>query len=319
MDNKSYAKIFALALAVLLIGVGMVIALKPYYTTVPVPTVTPIRVTSGLLASYTIGDSVTGALVTSGVTPQWFSASAGNPLSLAFASTASPVSAAYVSSVNAWQSTGLSTGSWQLVIGASATYYPLVTTVGVSTNGVYNNAGQPIGIMNPASFSMVERATPTVTASLKTYDTSTKLYDIVGTTNPAQMNTTTYNKFQITYTLSVGGVSGQQLLAGEIYLPVVTGLSITGASASWSSGSQVSVILDTTGTTTGLTGYTIAYPTLSAGNSYTVTVNVQTTSSISDASATTFGLTLHDALAIENPTYRYWSDPTCTTITYKAV
>lgn len=178
----------------------------------------------------------------------------------------------------------------------------------------------PVDQLSPSSVTLIERATTSVSAVVKDHDTSTKLYDTTpGSTNPTQMNTTTYNKFEATFTLTVGGSQGQQILGGYIYLPVVTGLTVSSASASWLPVvGSVPTVQDSTGAVTGLTGYQFVTPTMSAGNSYSFTVFLQSTSSLSDSSTTNYVLNLHDAGSIENPTYRTWSDATCT-ITYKAV
>ncbi len=203
----------------------------------------------------------------------------------------------------------------QLVIGAAATYYPAITSVSVTGTNTTNLNGQPVSVMTPASFSMVQRATPSITATVRAYNVTSGLYDIPA----SNISTTTYNKWQVTYTISAAGVLGQQIKAGTIYMPIIQGLAINGAVASWSTaaGQQVTVAQDTTGLTTGLVGYTVAFPDINAGVSYTLTVNLQEAGTLTGLPVA-FNTVLHDASDINNANFRWWADATCSTIYVEA-
>jgi len=264
---------------------------------------------SNMLASYSISDSATATALTTGVVPQFFSSTA-NPFGLSSADMALPYTTSYSSSVNAWQST-VSSGAYNMVIGAAATYYPTIAQVSISGTNQTNLNGQPATIINPAAFSMIQRATPGLTATVKAFNATSGLYDI----SASNVSTTTYNKWQITYSISASGVLGQQLKAGTLYMPIIQGLTINGATSSWSTapGQAVTVTQDVTGLTTGLSGYAVAVPSITAGNTYTLTVYLQEAGTITGLPVA-FNTVYHDASDINNPSYRWWVDTSLSTI-----
>jgi hypothetical protein len=261
--------------------------------------------TQGLTAHFKINDAVDGALVTSNVAPTFYNSGA-NPLS-ATSSDVSVTSAAY-SSPN-WQAT-LNAGSYSLLITDTNEnkYYPLLQTVSVpSTNTVNQLTGDVSVMLTPAVLQLTQRATPTMTATIKAYDSDTHLYSIATSTLDFSTNGTyTSTKQDVKIAIDVGGSIGQKIAAGRIYLPVITGISYSGVTIN---GVATTLASDLVGTADGVSGQYVTFSDIPAGTTLNLDFKVNKVGA-GPADSSAVVITLYEAYSVQNTDLRWWSDST---------
>jgi len=261
--------------------------------------------TTGLSVTFGLSDFATG-LPVSTVTTQFLPISS-TPLALVPSTATSVGSASYSLAYGTWVWTGASMGTYGLLVqnGTSAShvgsvYYPILVTMSVPGTNITNTlTGQAMVTPTPSTVAVIPRASVTFSALASAYNSVTHLYENASTA----MNYTNNNQWQLALSIGVGGLN-TKLLAGKIYLPIVTGLSIQSV---FVDNLQVSPIADMTGTTTGQTGYAISFTDWLGGTSHTINIVLIKTTTIT---ASTYPIVLFDDEVCANAYYRWWTNPT---------
>lgn len=282
-----------LILAAVLIGAMVAIyygpAIVQSFSGIPPPKAPTYDFTASLTANFKIMETTTSTLLNAGVDANFF-ATGANPL--AYLSVDMPVAIGTYNAIPDEWSTVLDAGSYLELLTSTNFDYPSLIPVTVpGTNDSTMNVN-----MVPFLGTVTERATPVVTTAITAYDVVTGLYDITAT----EINAT-YTRWQITYTVSASGPL-EKLAAGDIYMSIYPGLSITSATFG---NAQAAVTADATGTKTGLTGYFISFPDLVGGT--TSTMVLQLTRTVAAAPGT-YTIELYEDAACNNPLLRWWSD-----------
>ncbi|MEM3703691.1 MAG: hypothetical protein QXX79_04670 [Candidatus Bathyarchaeia archaeon] len=250
--------------------------------------------TRDLTARFKVMDDTSGAVLTSDISPVFFSAGT-NPF--AYIVTASPLTVGTYDSTRAEWITVLSMGSYVQVVAdvaASKTKYPV--EVSVSVPGT-NDTSMEVPL-SPYMVHMVQRATPTVASTIYAYNSTSGAFDI----SVANVNVTAYSKWQVDYRFNIAGV-GKLIKGGRIYLTTYTGLTIASATLD---GTPTSVYTDLDSSDDGLIGNYVIYPDWAAGSHY-LTVYLTKTGT---PAAGTYTLKLFEYYTCLNPSLRWWTDIT---------
>lgn len=262
--------------------------------------------TQGLTVNFKLNDPAAGALVTSDVSAQFFSSGA-NPFS-ATTSDTSITSGAYSSPV--WQTT-LDKGTYKMLISDSNTgseiFYPSLSTVVVPGTNVTSLNGDTVVTLQPAVTQLVERASPSLSATVKAYNSTSHIYDIDTSTIDLTSNETyTSTKFDIKVSIDIAGIQGQKIESGRLYIAAISGLSYNTATIN---GQAVSLQSDIVGTADGVAGYYVTFNDLTAGQTVTFEFHAQKVG-VGPADTTPVTVTLYEDLAVQNVDYRWWTDET---------
>lgn len=262
----------------------------------------PAKYTTGLKAEFSIQDTTLASLLTSGVTPTIYVAGT-DPYGRMFPSSTGAISnrlgtAAYSSTEGYWMA-ALDTGSYTVLCadaGGSKTKYPSVTSVSVpGTDDV-----RRIVVMSPSTLGMVERASLTVSTSIKAYNATSGGYDITVST----LNVTLYSKWVVTFDYYISG-DQKVIAAGRVYTTEITGLAVTSAQVD---GTSSSVSLDRDASDDTLTGYYTAFPNNWIGGPYSLKHSVTLYfEKVGSPSATTMTVTLADNYAVQNTQLKWWT------------
>jgi len=260
----------------------------------PPPVAPAYLYTEGLTVGFKIMDETSSSLITSDVSPQFYSAGA-NPFAYAFVE--NPVGiGAYDSVAGEWTAV-LDAGSYVLLVtdeASSPTKYPV--EVSVSVPGT-NSTDMEVKLQ-PYLTRMVQRATPSITTSIYAYNETSGAYDI----SESNLNVTAYSKWLVEARISVSGLN-KEIKAGRIYITQYTGITV---STVYVDGVKVDVYLDTDSSDDGMTGYYVSFPDWAPGTHY-MQIYLQKTGSPSSGTIT---LTLFEYYDCLNPDLRFWDDET---------
>lgn len=261
--------------------------------------------TQGLTVNFKINDPAAGIQVTEGVSPKFY-LNGATPLSGITADT-SITSASYSSPV--WQAT-LDQGTYVMLISdtnETEAYYPSLSQVVVPGTNTTSLTGDTVVTLQPAVAQLVQRATPSMSSTIKAYDSDTHLYSIDTNTIDLTSNETyTSTKFNVRLAIDIAGIQGQKLEAGRIYFPVITGLSYNTVTIN---GATTALQNDLIGTSDGVVGYFVSYSSLAAGQTVNVAFNVQKVGA-GPLENTTMTVTLYEYYNCQNVDYRWWTDAT---------
>jgi hypothetical protein len=285
---------------IILAIIAIAVISYPYWSPYIIPPQREVyKYTTGLTVKFKIYDVAGKALITSNVLPEFYSAG-DNPFARTF--TKSAIAVAAYETTNAYWSVPLDAGTYTLVIkdtsSPTKTKYPVKITVTVSGT---NDENKEVWL-TPSIINMDTRATSTIaTPTIKAYNETSGAYDITVTA----ISITAYDKWRISYEISVSGGTDKVVYAGRYYWTKISGLIITQA---YLDGSEVPVVEDTEASDDGLTGYYISFGNLKAGELHRIDIYVE------DVGASTGTLQLKQyeyyACLRSGTTYRWWTDVT---------
>ena len=258
------------------------------------PVAPPYLYTEGLTVGFKIMDETSSSLITTDVSPKFYSAGA-NPFAYAF--TENPIGIGTYDSIAGEWTAILDAGSYVLLVtdeAASPTKYPVKLTVSVPGT---NDTDLEVKLQ-PYLIRMVQRATPSITTSIYAYNSSSGAYDI----SESNLNVTAYSKWLVEARISVSGLN-KEIKAGRIYITQYTGITV---STVYVDGAKVGVYLDSDSSDDGMTGYYVSFPDWEPGTHY-IQIYLQKTGS---PSAGTITLTLFEYYDCLNPDLRFWDDAT---------
>jgi len=250
--------------------------------------------TEDLTVGFKIMDDTSSSLITSDVSPKFYSAGT-NPFAYVFTESAIGVGT-YDSQEGEWMAV-LDAGSYVLLVTDEAgtkTKYPVKLTVSVPGT---NDEDMEVKL-DPYMIHMIQRATPSISTTIYAYNETSGAYDI----SASNVNVTQYSKWLVEARVTVAGLN-KKIMAGRIYLTQYSGISISKA---YVDGIQTGVYLDDDSSDDGMSGYYISFPDWEAGTHH-VQIYLQKTGSPSSGTIT---LTLFEYYACLNTDLRWWTDQT---------
>jgi len=239
----------AIAIIIAAVIIGAFIYYGMMYQAVPTPE--PIVYKEDLKCYFNVYDATSGSLLTSDIVIEFYKAGE-NPFARTF--TGVPIAqASYDTTEGAWRVI-LDAGKYVVLVKdakASKTLYPALYTVEVKglTESEFREYGGKTWL-NPQTLYVYQRASPSITVSIKAYDSSTGAWVSV-----SDINITAYDKWIITYEISLSGLN-TVLKAGRLYLPKHDGLTY---SMAWIDGSQAAIYYDDSSEDDGWTGYYVPF------------------------------------------------------------
>jgi len=259
----------------------------------------PVEYSENLKVYFRVINGTTGQAITSGIVAELYTTDV-NPMARQAAERGDPIATAvYDSQAGAWSIAGIDAGTYKLLIYYGQNTYPAL--VEVTANPTTDPDREQW--FDPGVIYLYARATITVSRSAEAFDESTNSWVSV-----SDLNTTTYDKWRITYTIKVSGADKTKIKAPiRFYFDDIDGFSITECKYD---GTLKTLKSDEETSSDALKGLYFEVTTdMEPGDIHTIVITIEETGTVT---ATSFTFTMADFYTCQYTTLKFWTYTTDT-------